>query len=323
MAFRILIIDKMHPSITQLLQSHNLEADYRPDITRQEILSIIAHYEGLMVRSKTSIDLEILTQATKLQLIARAGAGLDKIDLAQAYQQNIKIINAPEGNRDAVGEQAVGMLLALMHNVLRSDLEVRNKIWKREANRGIELMGKVVGIIGYGNMGRAFAQRLSSFGCEVIAYDKRPNRGDAYARQVDMPEIYERAQILSLHIPLEDDTYELVDDAFLDQFKHPIFLINTARGKVLKLATLQRKLEQGKVLGAALDVLENEKLDQLNPDEAHTFDQLRQSPQVIFTPHIAGWTHESFQKINEVLVDKIVEYLQAQSKWSNSMTTEK
>ncbi|OJJ22350.1 phosphoglycerate dehydrogenase [marine bacterium AO1-C] len=323
MAFRILIIDKMHPSITELLQTHDIHADYRPDITRPELLNLIGNYEGLMVRSKTSINQEVLDKATKLQLIARAGAGLDKIDLARAYQQNIKIINAPEGNRDAVGEQAIGMLLALMHNVLRSDLEVRSKVWKREANRGIELMGKVVGIIGYGNMGRAFAQRLSSFGCEVIAYDKRSNRGDAYARQVEMQEIYDRAQILSLHIPLEDDTHELIDEAFLDKFKHPIFLVNTARGKVLKLAALQQKLDEGKVLGAALDVLENEKLDQLTPEQAQVFEQLSQSPQVIFTPHIAGWTHESFRKINEVLVDKIVEYLQEQPKWSSSITTEK
>ncbi|HAS46199.1 MAG TPA: phosphoglycerate dehydrogenase [Microscillaceae bacterium] len=323
MAFRILIIDKMHPSITTLLQSHDIQADYRPDISRREILDLIGQYDGLMVRSKTSINEEILEKATKLQLIARAGAGLDKIDLAKAYQKNIKIINAPEGNRDAVGEQAIGMLLVLMHNVLRSDVEVRHKVWKREANRGVELMGKVVGIIGYGNMGRAFAQRLSSFGCEVIAYDKRPNRGDAYARQVAMQEIYERAQILSLHVPLEDDTHELIDEAFLDQFKHPIFLVNTARGKVLKLAALQKKLEEGKVLGAALDVLENEKLDKLTPEQAQTFEQLRQSPQIIFTPHIAGWTHESFQKINEVLVDKIVEYLQEHPEWNDSITTEK
>lgn len=323
MTFRILIIDKMHPSITQLLQQHQIEADYRPEITRAEILEVIDQYEGLMVRSKTTINQEILDKATKLQLIARAGAGLDKIDLALAYQKNIKIINAPEGNRDAVGEQAIGMLLALMHNVPRADAEVRNYVWKREANRGVELMGKVVGIIGYGNMGSAFAQRLSSFGCEVIAYDKRPNQGNAYARQVDIQEIFERAQVLSLHVPLEEDTYELVDDAFLDKFKHPIFLINTARGKVLKLDALYQKLIQGKVLGAALDVLENEKLNQLTPEQKQVFEQLCALPQVIFTPHIAGWTHESFRKINEVLVAKIVEYLQGHPNWDESFAAKK
>lgn len=323
MAFRILIIDKMHPSITELLQRHQIEADYRPDITRPELLEVIGQYQGLMVRSKTTINKEILDKATQLQLIARAGAGLDKIDLALAYQKNIKIINAPEGNRDAVGEQAIGMLLALMHNVPRADAEVRNYVWQREANRGVELMGKVVGIIGYGNMGSAFAQRLSSFGCEVIAYDKRSNQGNAYARQVDLQEIFERAQVLSLHIPLEEDTYALVDDTFLDKFKHPIFLINTARGKVLKLEALYQKLIEGKVLGAALDVLENEKLNQLTPEQKQVFEQLCALPQVIFTPHIAGWTHESFRKINEVLVAKIMEYLQAQPNWNASLAAKK
>lgn len=311
MNFRILIIDKMHPSITSLLQAQHIEAHYQPNITRPEILEIIDQYDGLMVRSKTSINAEMLDKAVRLKIIARAGAGLDKIDLATARQKNIKIINAPEGNRDAVGEQAIGMLLSLLHNVHRSDQEVRNYIWQREANRGVELMHQVVGIIGYGHMGKAFAQRLSSFGCEVIAYDKRPNRADAYASQVSMEEIFARTQILSLHIPLEEDTFELVNDHFLNQFHHNIYIVNTARGKVLQLSALQKHMEQGKVLGAALDVLENEKLEKLTEEQQKTFEFLRNSPQVILTPHIAGWTHESFRKINEVLVEKIHQYLQS------------
>lgn len=313
MAFSILIIDKMHPSITSLLSQYGIEGDYRPEIQRSEILDIINNYEGLMVRSKTAIDEELIGKGTHLKMIARAGAGLDKIDLPAARKRNIKIVNAPEGNRDAVGEQTIGMLLSLLHNVRRADKEVRNFAWEREANRGVELMDKVVGIIGYGNMGKAFAKRLSSFGCkDVIAYDRRPNRQDQYAQQVTMDEIFEKAQIISLHVPLDDYTYELVDDAFLDKFQHNIFLINTARGRVLKLDSLQRKIEEGKVLGAALDVLENEKLGTMSEDEKKTFEFLRNSPQIIMTPHIAGWTHESFRKINEVLVNKIHQYLQVE-----------
>lgn len=315
MAFSILIIDKMHSSITSLLQASDINGDYRPDIKREEILEIVGNYEGLMVRSKTAIDAELITKASRLKIIARAGAGLDKIDLAMAKERGIKILNAPEGNRDAVGEQTIGMLLSLLHNVRRADLEVRNFAWRREANRGVELMDKVVGIIGYGNMGKAFAKRLSSFGCkDVIAYDRRPDRSDEYARQTSMDEVFERAEIVSLHVPLDAYTYELVDDDFLDCFENNIYLVNTARGKVLRLDSLQRKIEEGKVLGAALDVLENEKLQTLSNEEKQSFEFLRNSPQVILTPHIAGWTHESFRKINEVLVQKIQQYLQVVQK---------
>lgn len=305
----------MHPSIEDLLQAQDIRCDYRPDIGRAEILEIIPNYEGLMVRSKTAIDEEIIAKGTRLKMIARAGAGLDKIDLEAASARGIKILNAPEGNRDAVGEQTIGMLLSLLHNVYRADLEVRNYQWRREANRGVELMDKVVGIIGYGNMGKAFAKRLSSFGCkDVIAYDRRPNQGDDYARQVSMDEVFARAEIVSLHIPLDELTFEMVDDDFLDCFVHDIYLLNTARGKVLCLEALQRKMEEGKVLGAALDVLENEKLQTLTEAEKQSFEFLCNSPQVILTPHIAGWTHESFRKINEVLVNKIQQYLQVVEK---------
>ncbi|EAY24018.1 2-hydroxyacid dehydrogenase [Microscilla marina] len=315
MAFNILIIDKMHPSITSLLESRGIQGDYRPDITRAEILTIVDKYEGLMVRSKTAIDEDLIGRASRLKVIARAGAGLDKIDLSAANARGIKVLNAPEGNRDAVGEQTIGMLLSLLHNVQRADWEVKNFAWKREANRGVELMDKVVGVIGYGNMGKAFAKRLSSFGCkDVIAYDRRPDRGDEYARQVSMDEVFERAEIISLHVPLDEYTYELVDDDFLDCFEHNIYLVNTARGKVLVLDALQRKIQEGKVLGAALDVLENEKLQNLSEAEKQSFEFLRKSPHIIMTPHIAGWTHESFQKINEVLVDKIQQYLQVKEK---------
>ncbi|WP_299461543.1 2-hydroxyacid dehydrogenase [uncultured Microscilla sp.] len=315
MAFNILIIDKMHPSITSLLESRGIQGDYRPDITRAEILTIIDQYEGLMVRSKTAINEELIGRAPRLKVIARGGAGLDIIDLSAAKARGIKVLNAPEGNRDAVGEQTIGMLLSLLHNVQRADSEVKNFAWKREANRGVELMDKVVGVIGYGNMGKAFAKRLSSFGCkDVIAYDRRPDRGDEYARQVSMDEVFERAEIISLHVPLDEYTYELVDDDFLDCFEHNIYLVNTARGKVLRLDALQRKIQEGKVLGAALDVLENEKLQTLSETEKQSFEFLRKSPHIIMTPHIAGWTHESFQKINEVLVDKIQQYLQVKEK---------
>lgn len=301
-----LIIDKMHESIIPMLEHIGLHPHYHPDIRREEVLHIIGDYTGLIVRSKTAIDRELIDRAVHLRFVARAGAGLDQLDEKVLADRNITIINAPEGNRDALAEHATGMLLALMNKMHTADQHIRKGIWDREGNRGVELMGKTVGLIGYGYMGQAFARRLSGFGVRVLAYDKYKEKyGDAYAQEADMEALYESADILSLHVPLSSETRFLIDDNFLRHFRKNIFLLNTARGKVIKLKTLSEAIESGKIRGAALDVLENEKLNNLSEEQKLYFNRLAYSESVIFTPHVGGWTFESYEKINRVLADKI------------------
>lgn len=299
----ILIADEMHPSLFAMLDEAGFTYDYQPNINRQTLLTSIAPYEGLFIRSKTFIDAAVFNAATALRYIGRAGAGLDLIDTDEARARGIRVFHAGEGNRDAVAEHVVGMLLALFNNLLRADRQVRQGIWDREGNRGIELMGKTVGLFGYGNNGRATARRLSGFGCRVLTFDKyRTNYGDQYAQQVTVEQIMAEADVLSLHVPLTDDTRNWINDEFVAQMAKPFFLVNASRGEVVALADVVAGLQSGKVRGACLDVLENEKLKTLTPDQQATFDYLRQSDQVILTPHIAGWTHESYVRINEVLV---------------------
>ena len=312
---KILIVDTMHPSLLVLLDQQKWEYSYLPSIQRQEILEKIVNYQGIILRSKTVIDKDFLDCATNLQFIARAGAGLDQIDLVEVRQRNITLLNAPEGNRYAVAEHTLAMLLSLLNNLRRGDAEVRNKIWNREGNRGTELYQKTVGIIGYGNMGSAVAKCLSGFGCRILAYDKyHPTLQDNFAESVDLETIFADTDILSLHIPLTHETYNLLDNSYLAKFKKPIYIINTARGEIINLADLVENLENGKVKGACLDVLENEKLANLNSNQQATFDKLVNLQQVIFSPHVAGWTHESYIRINEVLVEKIAIWLENRSK---------
>ncbi len=305
-----LIIDDMHHSISGMLKDIGIEPDYRPDITKEELISIIGNYEGIIVRSKLFFGIEVIEKATRLKFIGRAGAGLDNLDVAELTKRNIKLVNAPEGNRDAVAEHTVGMLLSLMNNVLRADKEVRNTIWDRESNRGYELMGKTVGILGYGYMGKATSKRLKSFGCTVLAYDKyKTNYGDENAIVSSLEQLKKESDILSLHIPLTSETKFMVNDSFLNSFEKPIWLINTARGEIVKTAEIVKGIQSGKIRGAALDVLENEKINNLNADQQEAFDYLKKSDKVILTPHIAGWTFESYRKINETLVEKIKQIL--------------
>lgn len=301
-----LIIDKMHESIIPMLKGIGMTPDYRPAIQREEILEIISNYEGIIIRSKTHIDQQLIDKATNLRFVGRAGAGLDQLDEQALAKRNISILNAPEGNRDALAEHTIGMLLCLMNKMHMADQQIRQGIWDREGSRGVELMGKTVGLIGYGYMGQAFARRLSSFGVNVLAYDKyREDYSDQYAQEATMDEIYEAADILSLHVPLTPETLFFIDDTYLKRFSKNIFLLNTARGKIIKLKTLAQAIENGKIKGAALDVLESEKLSNLSEEQKFYFDQLAQSDRVIFTPHVAGWTYESYQKINQVLIEKI------------------
>ena len=302
----ILIADEMHPSLFTRLDSAGYAYDYQPAIGRDELLATLAPYAGLIIRSKTRVDEELLNRATHLRFVGRAGAGLDLIDLEAAERRGIAVFHAGEGNRDAVAEQTVGMLLALLANILKADREVRQGIWDREGNRGYELGSLTVGLIGYGNNGHATAQRLIGFGCRVLAYDKfLTNYGDIFAEEATLPQLMTETDVISLHVPLTDDTRMLVNDTFISQMAKPFYLVNIARGEIVSLAAVVRGLENGKVRGACLDVLENEKLATLTPNQKTAFDYLLQSARTVLTPHVAGWTHESYARINEVLVRQL------------------
>lgn len=305
---KVLIIDDVHELLIQGLKELGFEVDYRPQWSRNELLTHIGGYEGLVVRTKTNIDKEVLSHADKLKFVARAGAGMDNVDTTYCDNHGIKYMNAGEANADAVGEQTLAMLLSMMARVVKADKEVRKGIWDREGNRGEELKGKTVGIIGYGNTGKAVAAKLSGFGVKVLAYDKYLSHySDAFARESTMENLFQESDVLSLHIPLTHETKGLVDVAFLSKFTKPIYFLNLSRGGVVKLEALCQFLETGQIKMAALDVLENEQLGKLTADQQKWFDYLRSAPNVILTPHIGGWTKESYLKISEVLLQKIKE----------------
>ncbi len=283
------------------LTNLGFEVETRTDLTLSEFVSILPAYEGLVVRSKFKITAEILTDTT-LNFIARAGAGLDLLDVDACLSRGIAVFSANEGNSDAVAEHVIGQLLSLAHKLHTSDTEVRHGLWEREGNRGFELKRKTIGIIGYGNMGKAVASRLSSFGMTILAYDKYVPSADYPAT---MEQLFEQADILSLHIPLTSETVGLVSIEFLDSFKNPILLINSSRGPIAPLEPLLHGLRSGQIKGLALDVLPNEKLPTWSPIEKELFAEIAAYPATIFSPHVAGWTTESYYKINEVLLEKI------------------
>ena len=312
---KILLLDSNHPLITEQLLAKGflLEEDFTSSY--DEVLQKINQYDGIIIRSRIPLDKNFLENAQNLKFIARVGAGMENIDLEVAKNLGISLINSPEGNRDAVAEHVVAMLLILMNRLFIASEEVKNGIWKREENRGDELLGKTFGIIGYGNMGKATAKRLSGFGVEVIFYDILPNLEDEFAKQVSLEELQERADILSLHIPLDASTEYLVDKNFISKMKKNFYLVNTARGKNVKTSALVDALKSGKVKAAALDVLEYEKSSFENLDISASLSTrnkedlqfLLESNQVIVTPHIAGWTHQSKEKLAQFIVDKIVQ----------------
>ncbi|MFZ2907030.1 MAG: NAD(P)-dependent oxidoreductase [Cyclobacteriaceae bacterium] len=303
---KCLIVDPMHDSLFPMLEAIGWKVTYNPEISRSEIKRIHHEYTGLIVRSKTKVDRDLLGENPSIKFVGRAGAGVDNLDLGYLAEKKIQAIHAAEGNRDAVGEHTIGLLISLLRNIARADREVRTFQWHREENRGVEIIGKTVGIIGYGNMGHAFARRLSGFGCKVLAYDKyKAGFSDSFCQQAGMEQIEQEADFLSLHIPLTGETRGLVNATYLNRFKKKIALINTSRGEIVSLKDVLTLLNSGKLIGAALDVLENEKLKELTPDEQEIFNKLTQLSNVIFTPHIAGWTFESHIKINVALTDKI------------------
>jgi D-3-phosphoglycerate dehydrogenase len=307
MGRKIIIADEMHPSIVPDLEQAGFEVDYLPDISRSRLTGIIHNYNGIVIRSKTDLDKEMLDLAVNLDFIARAGAGKDKIDEAYCGEKGVHIMNAPEGNRDALGEHALGMLLSLFNKIHTSDCEIRQHVWDREGNRGVEIKDKVVGIIGYGNMGSAFAQRLSGFECKVLAYDKyKKNYGNQYVIETDLETLYQEVDIISFHVPLTSETKGAYDHTFFNNFRKKIYVVNTARGLIMPLADLITLLDAGKILGAALDVLENEKLKTLSDNQLAHFNNLINRNNVVFTPHVGGWSYESYKRINDTLVQKII-----------------
>lgn len=303
---RVLFADSTHPFLWDGLVTAGFDCIKLEDVAQLE--SLIAEIDGIVIRSRFKISASVLDNAPKLKFIARVGAGMENIDVDYATSKGIYCLHAPEGNRNAVAEHALGMLLALMNNIVKADAEVRRGIWLREQNRGTELCGKTVGIIGYGNTGSTLAKRLRGFDVNVLAYDKYVQGfGDAFVKECELVEIFGKADVLSIHLPLTEETKYLVNRDFLQKFKKPIYLINTARGKCVNTADLVEMIEKGKVLGACIDVLEFEAVSFESVEEMPAaFQALVNSGKVILTPHIAGWTHESNYKMASILVQKIL-----------------
>lgn len=301
---KILFIDTVHPLLKQELEKENHICDSAYNKSKTEIQQIISNYQGIIIRSRFKIDKQFIDCGSNLKFIARAGSGLENIDVEYAENKNIHCYNAAEGNRQAVAEHALGMLLSLFNNLNNADQEVREGKWERERNRGIELAGKTVGIIGYGNNGSAFAEVLKGFNVKILAYDKYLTN---YPQKSSMETINKEADIISLHVPLTDETTYLVDDNFIKRFVKNFYLINTARGKCVNTKNLVKALENKKIKGACLDVLEYEKtsFENLSKDGLTSDMQyLMNAQNTILSPHIAGWTAESNVKIAEVLLNK-------------------
>ena len=307
---KILHIDKNHPLMLSQLAAQGFENYEDYSSSKSEIEAKIADYDGIIIRSRFPIDKTFLDKATRLRFIGRVGAGLENIDVAYAERKGISLIAAPEGNRNAVGEHALGMLLALLNKLKKANNEVKKGLWLREENRGWELDGKTVGIIGYGNMGKSFAKKLRGFDCQVVCYDILPNKGDELARQVTLVDFFRQVDVVSLHTPQTPQTVGMINESFINSFAKSFWFLNTARGKSVVTDDLVSALKSGKVLGAGLDVLEYEKpsFEDFFGDEQlpESLKYLLEAENVILTPHIAGWTLESKEKLAQTIVDKII-----------------
>ena len=302
---KVLFVDTVNPLLMQTLESANILCDIAYSKSKEKISKIIHKYDGIVIRSKFEIDKRFIDIAKKLKFIARAGSGTENIDVEYAMTKNISCFNAAEGNRQAVAEHTLAMILALINNINQANLEVKKGQWNRESNRGTEISGKKIGIIGFGNNGNAFANLLKGFDVTILAYDKYKKE---YDYKTDMATIYKKADFLSLHVPLTHETKYLVNDNFISKFHKPFYLINTSRGKCVDTKALVKNLEDKKILGACLDVLEQEKISFENlAAKKNTKDltYLLKAKNVILTPHIAGWTVESKIKLAQTIVDKI------------------
>ena len=304
---KVLIIDDLHPVLTERFTARGWTVDYKPDISVAQVDQIIHRYDILILRSKLELDQGRIRRAENLKIIGRCGAGLDNIDVEYAEKCGIAVFSANEGNRDAVAEHVIGFILGMLHHLFTGNEQVRRYTWDREANRGVELRGKTVGIIGYGFMGKAVARRLKAFGCRIMAYDKYL-RGfsDECVEEVALKTLQQESDIISLHIPLNDETRYRIDDAFFKALARPVYLVNSSRGKIVKLEDLYKNIVEGRVISAALDVLENEDFETFSQRDRTTFENLLDTRKVFFTPHVAGWSLESYRKLSEVLSEKIL-----------------
>jgi D-3-phosphoglycerate dehydrogenase len=313
MSKKILCIDTNHSILHETLISAGFDCDLFWDKTKEELISLMPNYDAVVIRSKFKITKEIVDSCPKLTCIARVGAGMENIDVDYAQSKGIICVHAPEGNRDAVAEHALGMLLMLLNRLKIADNEVRQGIWRRTENRGYEIKDKTIGVIGYGNMGSEFAKRLQGFGCKILVFDKyKQHFGNDYVTESTLETIKREADIISLHTPLTNETINFINDDFIRSFEKNIYIINTARGNCLNTSDLVNHLKSGKVKGACLDVLEYENISFENIDSNKIPEPMRyliQSENVILTPHIAGWTHESNYKMGKIIAEKIIKVL--------------
>ncbi|WP_291719962.1 NAD(P)-dependent oxidoreductase [Bernardetia sp.] len=313
---KVIIIDELHESFKFHFLNKNIEYTYAYDWKDNDIINQMQDFDGLILRSRFAIDKKFIQKTKHLLFVARVGSGTDGIDKKLLAQKKIQLLTAPEGNRNAVAEHTLGMMLSVLNNFKKAQNELSNFQWKREANRGIELSGKTVGIVGYGNVGKLLSQKLNALGCEVLVYDKRDKKQDSFAKQVSLEELQEKAQIVSIHIPLDDEiggengNLHFADEQFFERFANPIFFFNTSRGSVAKMEAILKYLKNGKIRGAGLDVLENEKLHTFTELQKKQFEEINAMQNVILTPHVAGWTHESYEGLNKVLGEKINQFVE-------------
>lgn len=304
MVNKFLIIENQPKLLKENLEELGFEVDQKPGITYEELYRIINNYVGIVISSRLRVDRTFLNTAKNLRYILRPGSGLENVDRNYAEELGITCINSPEGNRDAVAEHAVGMLLNLFNHINRAHTEVKNGVWLRENNRGIELMGKTIGIIGFGNTGQSLAKKLQGFDVEILAYDKYADPNNEWVRNSQMREIFEKADVVSFHLPLTNETKYIGNDQFFRNFRKAIFVLNTSRGPIIKTSSLINALERGAVSGACLDVLENEKLYTHSERERREFAFLKNHPKVLLTPHIAGWSDASKTRMITELMRK-------------------
>ncbi|HMG17021.1 MAG TPA: NAD(P)-dependent oxidoreductase [Saprospiraceae bacterium] len=309
---KVLITDDVHPDLIHKFENISYKVDYYPEISLEEVKSIIHDYEGLIVNSKILVDKDFIDRAHSLKFIGRLGSGMEIIDQTYAKQKGIGVFSSPEGNRNAVAEHAMAMLLALGNNIIKADQEVRKFIWNRQENRGFELEGKTIGIIGFGHTGRTFAQKLQGWNVNILVYDKYLTGFSDHSFNVyesSKETVLEKSNIISLHLPLTEETFHYVDHEMLNKMKRRSVLINTSRGKIVDTLALIEVLKSGHLKGACLDVFENEKPENYNTQEKKVYEELLKLKNIIVTPHIAGWTLESKEKLSKILFEKILLFL--------------